>query len=121
MNRGTKIRTVLGILTTINTVLAVTDVTQFGNETVTFWYKLISVIVNAVVVAANTWYNNDYTEEACIGTGVTRQLKAEQKDEYVGDLFYMDEDGEAVTAQMDVSENEADEFMELEEEGEFDE
>lgn len=92
MNNGTKIRTVLGILTTINTILAVTDVTQFGNETVTFYYKLISVIVNAIVVGINTWYNNDYTEEACIGTGVTRQLKAETKDDYVGDYFYNDED-----------------------------
>ena len=91
MNRGTKIRTVLGVLTTINTVLAVTDITQFGNETVTFYYKLISVIVNAIVVGINTWYNNDYTEEACIGTGVTRQLKAEQKEDYIGDIFYQDD------------------------------
>ena len=118
MNKGTKIRTILGILTTLNTVLAVTDVTQFGNETVTFWYKIISVIVNAIVVAVNTWYNNDYTEEACIGTGITRQLKAEQQDNYVGDLFYIDEDGEAVSAQMDVLE---DEFEELDEEGELNE
>lgn len=88
MNQGTKIRTILGVLTTINTVLAVTDVTQFGNEKVAFWYKLISVIVNAIVVGINTWYNNDYTEEACIGTGVTRQLKAEKEEGYVGDYFY---------------------------------
>lgn len=92
MNKGTKIRTILGVLTTINTILAVTDVTQFGNETVTFYYKLISVIVNAIVVGINTWFNNDYTEEACIGTGVTRQLKSEQQDSYVGDYFYNDED-----------------------------
>lgn len=92
MNKGTKIRTVLAALTTINTVLAVTDITQFGNDTLTLWYKIISVIVNALVVAANTWYNNDYTEEACIGTGVARQLKAEKKDGYVGDHFYNDED-----------------------------
>ena len=92
MNKGTKIRTILGVLTTINTILAVTDVTQFGNENLTFWYKLISVIVNAIVVGVNTWFNNDYTEEACIGTGVTRQLKAEQQDDYVGDYFYNDED-----------------------------
>lgn len=93
MNKGTKIRTILGILTTINTVLAVTDVTQFGNETVTFYYKLISVVINAVVVAINTYYNNDYTEEAAVGTGVTRQLKAERNNEnYVGDFFYTEED-----------------------------
>ena len=54
MNKGTKIRTILGILTTINTVLAVADVTQFGNETITFYYKLISVIINAVVPVAQS-------------------------------------------------------------------
>lgn len=90
MNKGTIIRTVLGVLTTLNTVLAVTDITQFGNEKLTFWYKLVSVVINAIVVAINTYYNNDYTEEACIGTGITRQLKAEKKDEYVGDFFYDD-------------------------------
>ena len=90
MNNGTKIRTILGILTTINTVLAVTDVAQFGNETVTFWYKLISVIINAIVVGINTYYNNDYTEEAAIGTGITRQLKAEKQAGYNGDFFYED-------------------------------
>lgn len=88
MNRGTKIRTVLGVLTTINTILAVTDVTQFGNETVNFWYKLASVIVNAIVVGINTWYNNDYTEEACLGTGITRQMKAERKEGYNGERFF---------------------------------
>lgn len=96
MNKGTKIRTILGILTTINTVLAVTDVAQFGNETVTFYYKLFSVVINAIVVAINTYYNNDYTEEACIGTGITRQMKAEQGEDYVGDIFFTDEDEEIV-------------------------
>ena len=76
MNKGTKIRTALAVLTTINTVLAVTDVTQFGNEDLNMWYKLVSVVVNAIVVGINTWYNNDYTPEACEGTGWTRQQKA---------------------------------------------
>ena len=96
MNKGTKIRTIFGILTTINTVLAVTDITQFGNDTVTFWYKLMSVIVNAIVVGINTYYNNDYTEEACIGTGITRQLKAEQSEDYIGDVFFTDIDEEVI-------------------------
>ena len=98
MNQGTKIRTILGILTTINTILAVTDVTQFGNETITFYYKLVSVIINAIVVGINTYYNNDYTEEACMGTGFTRQLKAEKSEDYIGDMFFTDEDEEIVVA-----------------------
>ena len=90
MNSGTKIRTILAILTTLNTVLAVTDVAQFGNEMVTFWYKIISVVINAAVVGINTYYNNDYTEEAALGTGYTRQLKAEKKENYLGEYFYED-------------------------------
>lgn len=91
MNYGTKVRTVLGILVTINTVLAVTDVAQFGNDTLTFWYKVVSVVVNAIIVGINTYYNNDYSPEAAIGTGVTRQLKAEKKEGYIGDKFYTEE------------------------------
>ena len=75
MNRGTRIRTVLAVLTTINTVLAVTDVTQFGNEKLNMAYKIISVIVNGIIVGINTWYDNNYTPEACEGTGWTRQQK----------------------------------------------
>lgn len=88
MNKGTKIRTVLAVLTTINTVLAVTDIAQFGNEKLNLAYKIVSVIVNALVVGINTYYNNDFTEEACIGTGVTRQLKAEQNEDYIGEYFF---------------------------------
>lgn len=88
MNRGTKLRTILGVLTTLNTILAVTDITQFGNDKLTLVYKIISVIVNAIVVGINTYYNNDYSEEACIGTGITRQLKAEKEADYIGDYFY---------------------------------
>ena len=84
MNKGTKIRTALAVLTTINTILAVTDVTQFGNEKLNMWYKIVSVIVNALVVGINTWYNNDFTPEACEGTGYTRMLKAEAKGEVIG-------------------------------------
>ena len=103
MNNGTKIRTILAVLTTLNTVLAVTDVAQFGNDTVTFIYKILSVVVNALVVGINTYYNNDYTPEAAIGTGVTRQLKLEKQQEYVGDYFYSDDENE----EYDVFEEEA--------------
>ena len=92
MNFGTKIRTILAVLTTVNTVLALTDVAQFGNDEITFWYKLISVVVNAAIVGINTWYNNDYTPEACEGTGETRQRKAEKKAGYCGEQFYLDEE-----------------------------
>ena len=56
-------------------MLAVTDVAQFGNEKLNMAYKIVSVIVNALVVGINTWYDNNYTPEACEGTGWTRQQK----------------------------------------------
>ena len=85
MNNGTKIRTILGVLTTINTMLAVTDVTQFGNETLNLYYKVVSVVLNALIIGINTYFNNDYTEEACVGTGEMRYLKMMSKDQ---DEFY---------------------------------
>lgn len=90
MNKGTIIRTILVIATCLNTALLATDVAQFGNETVNLIYRILSVAANFVIVFCATWFNNDYTEEACMGTGVTRQLKAEKKAGYIGDHFFED-------------------------------
>lgn len=76
MNVGTKVRTILAVATCLNTALIATDVAQFHNETVNLIYRILSVILNFIVVACVTWFNNDYTEEACEGTGYTRMLKA---------------------------------------------
>ena len=75
MNKGTVIRTILVIATCLNTALMSTDFAQFHNPTVDMAYRVISVILNFIIVAAATWFNNDYTAEAAIGTGLTRQLK----------------------------------------------
>lgn len=91
MNQGTIIRTVLVIATCFNTALMATDVAQFGNETINLIYRILSVVANFVIVFCATYFNNDYSEEACIGTGVTRQLKAEKRDDYVGDYFFAEE------------------------------
>ena len=94
MNNGTIIRTILVIATCLNTALLATDVAQFGNETVNLIYRILSVAANFVIVFCATWFNNDYTEEAALGTGYTRQLKAQKADNYVGEFFEEDEDGE---------------------------
>lgn len=88
MNNGTIIRTVLAIATVINTGAIASGIAEFDNPTVNFWYKILSFAATAVILFVNTYYNNDYTEEACIGTGITRQLKAEQKPDYVGERMY---------------------------------
>lgn len=74
-DNGTRIRTILAILASVNTALAALDVAQFGNEKVNLIYKVASVIVNALLIAVNTYYNNQYTDAACLGTGLTRSLK----------------------------------------------
>lgn len=91
MNTGTIIRTILAVATCLNTALMATDIAQFHNPKLDLAYKIISVVLNFVIVACVTWFNNDYTEEACIGTGVTRQLKDEAKDGYIGDRFFDEE------------------------------
>ena len=96
MNFGTRVRTILAVATCLNTALLATDVAQFNNETVNLIYRILSVILNFVVVACITWYNNDYTPEAAIGTGLTRSLKAEEDIEDEEEFFIEDgdEDGE---------------------------
>ena len=75
MNSGTIIRTILAIATCLNTALLATDVAQFGNEKVNEAYKIISVILNFVIVACVTWFNNDYSVEADTHTKLMRQAK----------------------------------------------
>lgn len=55
---------------------------------------VVIVVCGLLVDVLTTYFNNDYTEEAAIGTGVTRQLKAEKKDDYIGDYFFADYDQE---------------------------
>ena len=94
MNTGTKIRTVLVIATCFNTALMACDFAQFHNPTIDMIYRVLSVVANFIIVFCATWFNNDYTDEACMGTGVTRQLKAEQCPSYIGDYFFEGEEEE---------------------------
>lgn len=87
MNKGTKLRTILVIAVSVHTALMATDLTGFENETVNLVYKIASIIANFIIVAISTYYNNDYTEEACIGTGYTRYQKALKKGTFVGEDF----------------------------------
>lgn len=75
MNTGTWLRTALAIATSLNTALIATDLTGFENEKVDFAYRVISLILNFIIVALATYFNNDYTEEAVVGTDITRRMK----------------------------------------------
>ena len=92
MDNGTKLRTALAIATSLNTALIATDLTGFDNETVDMIYKIASIVLNFIVVALVTYFNNDYTETASQYTGEMRQKKLEQSESYDGEVFFDDEE-----------------------------
>jgi hypothetical protein len=94
MNFGTKIRTILAIATSLNTALMATDLTGFHNGTLDTIYKVVSIILNFVIVACVTYYNNDYTPIAAEYTGEMRAKKAELKGTVNGEYFHVDEEEE---------------------------
>lgn len=79
MNFGTRLRTILAIATSLNTALMATDLTGFHNHTLDTTYTVVSIILNFVIVACVTYYNNDYTEVACEHTGAMRLTKSQKK------------------------------------------
>ena len=92
MNIGTKIRTVLAIATCLNTALMATDLTGFSNATVDYIYKIVSIILNFIIVALTTYFNNDYTETACKYTGIMRLEKEQKKGVITGENFFEEVD-----------------------------
>ena len=99
MNRGTKVRTILAIATSLNTALMATDITGFHNPHLDMAYKVVSIILNFIIVACVTYFNNDYTLEGEIGTLKTRELKGligiqEYVDEPLDSEVYYDDDDE---------------------------
>lgn len=110
MNNGTIIRTILAVATCLNTALMATDIAQFGNETADYIYRVASVVLNFIIVACATWYNNDYTAAAALGTGLTRKLKAEAKGaEFNGAAEDVDEYDDFMAAFNDEGETSEDE------------
>lgn len=94
MNFGTKLRTILAIATSLNTALMATDITEFHNPKLDIAYKVVSIILNFVIVACVTYYNNDYTEVACEHTGEMRAKKDEYKGATIGEYFHVDDEEE---------------------------
>ena len=93
MNTGTKIRTILAVATCLNTALMATDLTGFSNATIDAVYKIVSIVLNFIIMALTTYYNNDFTETACKYTGMMRLEKEQDKGIITGEDF-RDEDGD---------------------------
>lgn len=94
MNFGTKLRTVLAIATCLNTALMSVDLTGFANAYLDLGYKIVSIVLNFIIVALVTWFNNDFTEEACKATGLMRQCKEIERMEYDGETYERGDDDE---------------------------
>ena len=94
MDAETRKQTVIAVITALIDFLTAFHIIEFTDEQIQAIYKLALCIVTAIVWGYCSHYrNNNYTPEACIGTGLTRQLKAEKEIDYVGDYFF-DEDDE---------------------------
>lgn len=100
MNTGTIIRTICLALALINQILTATghSIIPIDDETV---QALVSTIVTVVTALVAWWKNNDFTEEAAIGTGLTRHLKAQGMDGYIGEEFDEELDEEVEDEQED--------------------
>lgn len=90
MNQGTIIRTIARVVASLNTAAYAVSaaVAGLGFNKLTLIWMILTIALDFAVAFFTTYYNNDYTEEACIGTGVTRQLKAEKKPDYIGDKMF---------------------------------
>lgn len=91
MNKGTRIRAAIALIALVNQALVTIGTVDFGNEISNQIYKWISLLFLVGAMVTSHWYNNDYTPEACEGTGYTRSLKAGEDgldivvDEYIED------------------------------------
>ena len=88
MNKETKIRTIVAAVVALNEVLMVFGVTQFEGVTENTIYTVVSTVAMIVAWVVSHYKNNDYTAEACEGTGYTRLLKAQKKAEVNGENFF---------------------------------
>ena len=90
MNFGTKLRTILRIVVSVNTAIyAVTAAVNGLNlGWLTIVWTILTIISDFAVSAVTTYFNNDYTEAACRATGAMRLQKAFDKNQIEGENFY---------------------------------
>ena len=80
MDAGTRARTITALVTAVLDFLAAFGIVNFSDAQTDAIYKIVLTIVTAVVWGyASHYKNNDFTEAACEGTGLTRLLKAEKQ------------------------------------------
>jgi SPP1 family holin len=94
MDRGKIIRIILAVVAVVNDGAVMSGIAQFNDETLNKIYAVLSLIATAIALGINHYYNNDYTEEARIGTGMTRMLKMEKREDFIGEKFFTEKGGD---------------------------
>ncbi len=97
MNRGTRIRGIALILALVLTGFALFDILMV------FSAKIVIYIFLVLAAAVGYYYNEDFSEASCQGTGVTRQIKEELKEDYVGERFYTAPLSDEIVEEVEVS------------------
>lgn len=93
MDAGTRARTVTALVTAILDFLAAFHIVNFSDAQTDAIYKIVLTIVTAFVWGyASHYKNNDFTEEACEGTGYTRLLKDMKKPDVYTEQFEVTEE-----------------------------
>ena len=95
MNFGTKVRTIARIGASLNTAAYAVNaaIVGLGFGWLTLAWTILTIALDFVVAFFTTYYNNDYTPEACRHTGEMRAEKAEHEG-INGEYFYMDDEME---------------------------
>ena len=91
MSFGTKLRTALRIAVSTQTAVALVSaaVMDTGIKPLMVAWIGFAIACDFAVGWLTTWYNNDYTEEACKATGLMRLEKAESNmEEIAGENFF---------------------------------
>ena len=101
-NTGTKIRTICLVIVLINQANASLSQMEFNNPKLDAIYKLFSWALTVVAGVAAWYYNNDTSEPGSIGTGITRQIKAELSKDYVGERFFTNSNGQLLAKELPV-------------------
>lgn len=100
MTAETRRNTIYAFIMALIDFLSAFHIIEFSDNQIEAIYKLVLVISTAIVWGYCSHYkNNDYTEAAVRGTGVTRQIKKEQEEDYIGERFFTNSDGDILSAE----------------------
>lgn len=98
MNTETRKRTITAIVVAVLDFLTAFGIVSVSDEQYQAILKLALAVATAFVWAyCSHFKNNDFTEAGVKGTDVTRQIKREQEEGYIGERFFTNQDGDILS------------------------